>query len=129
MKTKDIVDVALPTGVKNLKKFMIKGGTSTFTKVQKGTPAHVKCAIIYNDLLRYFKTDNQYGPISKGEKIKWVYLKDNSLKCAAILTKLILESFLFLNNVSILFFLSEFEDINSDIFTITPNFNFLGIVK
>jgi len=84
MKTKDIVDVALPTGVKNLKKFMVKGGKSTFTKVQKGTPAHVKCAIIYNDLLKYFKTDNQYGPISNGEKIKWVYLKDNPLKCAAV---------------------------------------------
>jgi len=85
MKTKNIVDVALPTGVKNLNKYMVKGKkTSTFTKVMKGTPAHVKCAIIYNDLLNYFKTDNQYGPISNGEKIKWVYLKDNHLKCAAV---------------------------------------------
>ena len=85
MKNKNLVDIALPTGVKNLSKFMVKGNkNSTFTRVNKGTPAHVKSAIIYNDLLKYLKTDKQYGPISNGEKIKWVYLKDNPLKCASV---------------------------------------------
>ena len=50
----------------------------------KGTPAHVKAAVIYNDLLEYFKTSGQYSPISNGEKIKWVYLKQNPLGIPAI---------------------------------------------
>jgi len=83
MKEMDLTEIALPTGVKQLKKFITKGRSdSTFTRMNKGTPVHVKSAIIYNDLLTYFNEKGS-GPISNGEKIKWVYLKDNPLKCVS----------------------------------------------
>ena len=53
MGTAAIEDIALHTGVKHLKKFYNGKGSGMFTKVKKGTPAHVKAAIIYNDLLKY----------------------------------------------------------------------------
>ena len=85
MKQVPIVDIALPTGVKNLSKHIDPrpGPENIFTNMYKGTPAHVKAAVIYNDLLKHFKVEGKYGPISNGEKIKWVYLKDNPLKCAS----------------------------------------------
>ena len=83
MKKMDLTEIALPTGVKQLKKFITKGkNESVFTRMNKGTPVHVKSAIIYNDLLTYFN-EKGTGPISNGEKIKWVYLKDNPLKCVS----------------------------------------------
>ena len=42
----------------------------------KATPAHVKAALVYNDLLDYFKITSAQ-PIGNGEKIKWTYLKAN----------------------------------------------------
>ena len=62
MKKLPIQDIALPTGVKGLKKYIennseVSETSSIFTVVKKGTPAHVKACIIYNDLLRYFKLD------------------------------------------------------------------------
>jgi len=89
MREMPIVDVALPTGVKQLKKYTAKhlGKSGIFTNVFKGTPVHVKSALIYNDLLKYFKVAGQYGPISSGEKIKWVYLKENPLRVKSIAFK------------------------------------------
>ena len=51
----------------------------SFTEFAKGSPAHVKAAINYNDLMRHFGVFNKYEPISESEKIKWVYLKQNEL--------------------------------------------------
>ena len=45
----------------------------------KGTPAHVKAAIMYNDCLRHFNSPFKYEPMRDGDKIKWVYLKNNPL--------------------------------------------------
>ena len=47
--------------------------------MKKGAPVHVKSALYYNDLLKYFKVGNTYEPIRNSEKIKWVYLKQNPL--------------------------------------------------
>ena len=85
MKTADIQDIALPTGVRGISKFTDKRHSNTkiygnggiFTDVHKGTPVHVKSAIIYNDLLKYFGL-NDVEPIRSSEKIKWVYLKPNT---------------------------------------------------
>jgi len=55
-----------------------------FTKPIKGTPVHVKSAIIYNDLLKYFNCDRKASKIRNSEKIKWVYLKDNPLRVKSI---------------------------------------------
>ena len=78
MKLVDFDRIAMPTGVKGLKKYS-DGSRGSFTNFAKGSPAHVKAAITYNDLLRHFKLDKQYEFISESEKIKWVYLRQNEL--------------------------------------------------
>ena len=78
MKLVDFDKIAMPTGVKNLKKYSA-GRNGNFTQFAKGAPAHVKAAITYNDLLDHFGVGGKYEKISNSEKIKWVYLKQNEL--------------------------------------------------
>ena len=91
MKTLPIYDIASPTGVRGLNKYKntqrtkFKGKT-IFTEIRKGTPIHVKSAIIYNDLLKHFGL-NDSEPIRNNEKIKWVYLKQNPLGVVNIALK------------------------------------------
>jgi DNA polymerase elongation subunit (family B) len=42
-----------------------------------GTPAQVKAALYYNDLLKVWKLDKMVQPIFNGQKVKWVYIKRN----------------------------------------------------
>jgi len=82
MKKMKLDTIAIPTGVKGIIKYTDRNATfdssSIFTTFKKGAPVHVKAAISYNDLVRYFKLGNKYNLISNGEKIKWVYLKNNN---------------------------------------------------
>ena len=78
MKLVDFDKIAMPTGVKNLKKYTA-GRYNNFTQFAKGAPAHVKAAITYNDLLDHFGVSDKYEKISNSEKIKWVYLRQNEL--------------------------------------------------
>jgi len=55
-----------------------------FSGIKKGAPAAVKAAIRYNDLLKFWKLDRNYNPITKVDKIKWIYLKDNPYKIEAL---------------------------------------------
>lgn len=71
-----VTDIAKNSAVKNLNKYMPKGKRILFETI-KGTPAHVKAAIMYNDLLTHFDTPFKYFPMRGGDKIKWVYLKTN----------------------------------------------------
>ena len=93
MKKTDIMNIALPTGVKNLNKFADKrkvgklyGKGSILTPMHKGTPVHVKAAWIYNDLLKHHGLNN-VEKIKNSEKIKWVYLKDNTFNIKQIAFK------------------------------------------
>ena len=70
-------DIAKNSAVKNLSKYM--GKKRQLFEVMKGTPAHVKAAIAYNDCLKYFNTPFKYEPMRNGDKVKWVYLKQNPL--------------------------------------------------
>ena len=84
MKKTDIQEIALPTGVRKLTKF--KAPTprgAVFTTMRKGTPVHVKAAWIYNDLLKYWGLNN-FEKIKSSEKIKWVYLKPNTMNVKQI---------------------------------------------
>lgn len=72
-----VVDIAKNSSVKNLSKYM--GKRRKPFEIQKGTPAHVKAAIIYNDLLQHYKSPYKYSPMRDGDKIKWVYLKNNPM--------------------------------------------------
>lgn len=78
----NVVDIAKNSAVKNMTKYMPKKRQS-FT-VSKGTPAHVKAAIAYNDLLKHFNTAFKYQPMRDGDKIKWVYLKNNPFGLDAV---------------------------------------------
>jgi len=46
---------------------------------EKGTPAHVKAGIAYNRLLKFFNCPFKNEPIRDGDKVKWVYLRNNPL--------------------------------------------------
>jgi len=78
MKLMDFDKIANPTGVKKVTKYKVKGG-AIFKAYKLGTPIHVKSALFYNDMLKHLKISRRYTPIYNGEKIKWVYLKNNPL--------------------------------------------------
>ena len=76
----DQKNIAQNTAVKNLSKYMPKSkGKRQLFDFVKGTPAHVKAAISYNDLLTHYKVPYKFEPMKNGDKVKWVYLKDNPL--------------------------------------------------
>jgi DNA polymerase elongation subunit (family B) len=73
----EIKDIAKNSAVKELTKYM--GKKRQPFQVEKGTPAHVKAAIAYNDCLKHFDAPFKYSPMGNGDKVKWVYLKNNPL--------------------------------------------------
>jgi DNA polymerase elongation subunit (family B) len=74
IQTTDVLNVMKNSGVKEISKY-IKGRTKPFSGYISGTPAHVKSAINFNDMLTQLKTD--ITAITDGEKVKWAYLKNN----------------------------------------------------
>jgi hypothetical protein len=60
-----------------------KPGTM-FSVIAQGAPAPVKAAIKYNDLLTFWKLDKQHSKIVQGDKVKWIYLKDNPYRIDAL---------------------------------------------
>jgi DNA polymerase elongation subunit (family B) len=81
LQNEELDKIALPTGVKGIKKYTdkSKGGFNSktmFTPMKKGAPVHTKASVIYNDLLKHYKATN-HEPISNGNKVRWVYLKQN----------------------------------------------------
>ena len=74
----DVVKIAKAGAVKNLSKYLPKKKTQTaMFQFMPSTPAHVKASIAYNQLITHFGLQTQYEPLKDGDKIKWVYLKQN----------------------------------------------------
>src|SRR5210317_757390 len=77
MKTTNFIDIAKNSAVKDMSKYQFKN--QAIGEFMKGTPAHVKAALTYNQLLKYYNAPYKYEPMKDGDKIKWVYLKNNPL--------------------------------------------------
>jgi DNA polymerase elongation subunit (family B) len=63
-------DVSFPRGMNGLREY-----SDSVTLYKKGTPIHVKGAIIYNHMLEKMNLTKKYPKIQEGEKIKFSYLK------------------------------------------------------
>ena len=87
MKTSDIQNIALPTGVKKLNKFKdVNTKRCCVYQYEKGNTCTCKNAWVYNDLLRYWNLNN-FEQIKSSEKIKWIYLKPNTMNIKQIAFK------------------------------------------
>lgn len=73
-KTLPIEDIAFPRSVNGLAEY---GDASNIFK--KGTPIHVKGALVYNHFLREKNLTKRYQLIQEGEKIKFIYLKQPNI--------------------------------------------------
>ena len=51
------------------------------------SPAQVRAALAYNDLLKVWKLDRQFEKITHSEKVKWVYLLPNDFYVEALAMK------------------------------------------
>lgn len=64
-----IEDIAFPKSANNLGDFQLGKGW------RKGTPIHVKGALLFNRLIEERNLHHKYQRISSGEKVKYTYLK------------------------------------------------------
>jgi DNA polymerase elongation subunit (family B) len=69
-KTLPVEDISFPRGLNGLKNY-----SDSLSLYKKGTPIHVKGAIIYNHNLNKLNLTKKYPLIQEGEKVKFTYLK------------------------------------------------------
>lgn len=72
----DIREIAKSSSIKNLSKYQVANKNRLF-EFPPGSTAHAKAALSFNDLLEYYECPHRYAPFEDGDKLKWVYLKDN----------------------------------------------------
>jgi hypothetical protein len=63
-------EVAFPRGMKGMERYRDRN-----TIYAKGTPIHVRGALLYNNLLQKHKLTDRYQAIGNGDKIKYAYLR------------------------------------------------------
>jgi len=82
----DITILGNPTSVKTLNDYVerLPRPGEMFSLIKSKAPAPVKAAIKYNDLLTFWGLDKQHSRITQGDKVKWIYLRDNPYKIEAL---------------------------------------------
>ena len=82
----DITILGNPTSVKTLNDYVerLPRPGEMFSLIKPKAPAPVKAAIKYNDLLTFWGLDRQHSRITQGDKVKWIYLRDNPYKIEAL---------------------------------------------
>ena len=63
-------DIAFPRTASNVQKYR-----ASSTIYAKGTPIHIRGALLFNYYIKQKKLTNKYSPIGNGEKVKFLYLK------------------------------------------------------
>jgi len=63
-------DIAFPRTASNVMKYK-----SVADIYMKGTPIHIRGALLFNHYVKQKKLDNKYSLIGNGEKVKFIYLK------------------------------------------------------
>jgi len=77
-KTLPLEEAAKPTGINKYKEYCgPKRKGSIFTTLLTKCPINTKAAIYYNDLLKFKELDKKHSVIQVGDKMKWIYLKEN----------------------------------------------------
>ena len=64
-----VAEIAFPRGVNGIKQY---AGSPVYAK---GTPIHVRGALLFNHHCKRFGIEKRYQPIRDGDKIKFVYVK------------------------------------------------------
>ena len=67
-------DVAFPRGCRYINKWHEKEERSEVV-YKKGTPIHVRGALLYNDLIKKKKLQKKFNYVHEGDKIKFCYMK------------------------------------------------------
>jgi DNA polymerase elongation subunit (family B) len=65
-----VEEISFPRSVNGISEY-----SDSVTMYKKGTPIHVKGAILYNHYLEKFGLDKKYPMIKEGEKLRFTYLK------------------------------------------------------
>lgn len=80
------IELGNPTSVKTLDDYIDQKPRAgeIFSTFVSRAPAPVKASIRYNDLLTFWKLDQKHNKIVQGDKVKWVYFKDNPYKIEAL---------------------------------------------
>ena len=79
-KTLPVGEISFPRGVNGMDKYFDKQSIYGFK-----TPIHVKGSLIYNHFLVKNNIARKYKPITNGDKVKFIYLKEpNPLQCSVI---------------------------------------------
>jgi DNA polymerase elongation subunit (family B) len=65
-------EIAMPRGVNELNKYRGTG----HTLCAKGTPIHVRGALVYNMMIEKLNLSHKYAPIPNSAKVKYLYLRE-----------------------------------------------------